>query len=64
MTASLAGGESDTGAQWATLVEVSSIRLDELFAEDDGDTRLFVRRLLRSLDDPGEVISAFSSFVE
>lgn len=49
--------------QWAPLVDVSDRRLTDLLASED-DTALAraVRRLVRSLDDPDGVISAFGSY--
>ena len=63
MTSSLSA-ESDP--QWAPLVDVSSERLADLLAGGGSDTALArsTQRLVRSLDDPNGVISAFSSFVE
>jgi FXSXX-COOH protein len=59
-------GESDPRSQWAPLIDVSNVRLSDLLASDGGDSALArsTQRLVRSLDDPNGVISAFSSFVE
>ena len=61
----LPDGERDSHAQWAPLVDVSDIQLSDLLA--DGDNSALgrsIRRLVRSLDDPNGVISAFSNFVQ
>lgn len=56
-----AGSESN---RWAPLVEVSHLPIADLVAGGDPALTRSVERLVRSLDDPDGVISAFSSFVQ
>jgi FXSXX-COOH protein len=55
----------DPRADWAPLVDMSDVQLRGLTA-DGSESALArsVQRLMRQLDDPNGVISAFSSFVE
>lgn len=56
-----AGPDAET---WAPLVEVSHLPIGNLLASGaDPALARSVQRLVRSLDDPDGVISAFSSFV-
>jgi FXSXX-COOH protein len=50
--------------QWEPLIDVSNTPIADLLTQG-GDTALTrsVRRLVRDLDDPNGVISAFNSFV-
>jgi FXSXX-COOH protein len=59
-------GESDPRSQWAPLIDVSDVPLRDMLADGRGNPALArsTQRLVRSLDDPNGVISAFSSFVE
>lgn len=60
---SLSGAAADT-EEWAPLAEVSSRPITDLVASGaDPALARSVQRLVRSLDDPDGVISAFSSFV-
>jgi FXSXX-COOH protein len=52
-----------TGAEgWAPLVDVSELPITAIVAGDDTVLSYSLRRLIRSLDDPDGVISAFDSF--
>lgn len=52
------------GDQWAPLAEVSDLPISEIVTRGaDPALALSMQRLVRSLDDPDGVISAFSSFV-
>jgi FXSXX-COOH protein len=48
---------------WAPLVDVSGLPVTDLLASGDSALARSVQRLVRGLDDPNGVISAFSSFV-
>jgi FXSXX-COOH protein len=56
-----AGSETN---RWAPLVEVSHLPITDLVGGSDPALSRSVQRLVRSLDDPDGVISAFSSFVQ
>lgn len=55
-----ANPEEDQG--WVPLIDVTGIPPLQLFADQDDTLARSVQRLIRSLDDPNGVISAFSSF--
>jgi hypothetical protein len=48
--------------EFAPLVDMSTENLRDLFVDDDSNLAACVNRLLRDLDDPDGVISAFQSF--
>ncbi|GAA0934125.1 FxSxx-COOH cyclophane-containing RiPP peptide [Virgisporangium aurantiacum] len=55
---------SDPEAVWRPLIDVSGVSLTELTNRGDDVIARAVQQVLRSLDDPNGVISAFESFVE
>jgi FXSXX-COOH protein len=50
-------------AAWAPLVDVSRMPIAELHGAGDTVLGRTLERLIRSLDDPDGVISAFGSFI-
>ena len=58
LSAASATGESG----WAPLIDVSQLSLMDLSWSDNSALALCVQRLIRSLDDPDGVISAFQNF--
>jgi FXSXX-COOH protein len=55
---------TDGDSVWRPLIDVSGVSLAELTNRGDDVIARAVRQVLRSLDDPNGVISAFESFVE
>jgi hypothetical protein len=51
-------------ANWAPLIDVSGLLTADLVASDSPVLDRCIKRLVRSLDDPDGVISAFQSYVE
>jgi FXSXX-COOH protein len=47
---------------WAPLIDVTDVPLTELLATGDDTLARSVQRLVRSLDDPDGIISAFQSY--
>ncbi|MDG6104881.1 FXSXX-COOH protein [Dactylosporangium aurantiacum] len=47
---------------WAPLIDVSDLPLTELLSTGDSVLARSVQRLVRSLDDPDGIISAFQSY--
>ena len=53
---------TDTDEGWVPLVDVSELPATAIFAGDDTVLARSLRQVLRNLDDPNGVISAFDSF--
>jgi hypothetical protein len=49
-------------SRWAPLIDASQLSFDELLASDNSALALCVQRLVRGLDDPDGIISAFQNF--
>jgi hypothetical protein len=50
--------------RWVPLLDVTQLSIRELAASDDNSAlAMCIRRLVRSLDDPNGIISAFQSFI-
>lgn len=47
---------------WAPLIDVSDVALVDLLSTGDSVLARSVQRLVRSLDDPDGIISAFQSY--
>jgi hypothetical protein len=47
---------------WAPLIDASQISLAQLSTSDNSALSLCVQRLIRNLDDPDGIISAFQNF--
>lgn len=61
LDAALASTMGDS-SNWTPLIDVSDLSTAELFAKGDSVLAFSVQRLIRSLDDPDGVISAFQSY--
>jgi len=53
---------SSQESEFAPMVDVSATSLRDLYADVDNNLAACVDRLVRNLDDPDGVISAFQSF--
>jgi FXSXX-COOH protein len=56
------GPVTDTNGGWTPLVDVSELPVAAIFDADDSVLARSLRQVIRSLDDPNGVISAFDSF--
>ncbi len=50
------------GTDWVPIVDASQLPIIAGFADDDSVLARSLRQVIRSLDDPNGVISAFDSF--
>lgn len=55
-------GEENTESGWSPLVDVSEMSLSDLITPDNSALSLCLERLVRGLDDPDGIISAFQNF--